>query len=109
MNTADFIQTFQKDVDMRDCVILLYRVYLRAIHTQFSSMCVCVCCVQARSLQGFWSELQWNTERTKYLDAVPNPRYRTSHIQADWEKLVSVCVYVFVCLCLCQQKNLSCI
>uniref|UniRef100_UPI0037E90EB2 gamma-secretase-activating protein n=1 Tax=Semicossyphus pulcher TaxID=241346 RepID=UPI0037E90EB2 len=44
---------------------------------------------KARSLQGFWSELQWNTERTKYLDAVPNPRYRTSHIQADWDKLRS--------------------
>ncbi|XP_028252398.1 gamma-secretase-activating protein [Parambassis ranga] len=44
---------------------------------------------KARSLQGFWSELQWNTERTKYLDAVPNPRYKTSHIQADWDKLRS--------------------
>ncbi|XP_054480207.1 gamma-secretase-activating protein [Anoplopoma fimbria] len=44
---------------------------------------------KARSLQGFWTELQWNTERTKYLDSVPNPRYRTSHIQADWEKLKS--------------------
>ncbi|XP_037318212.2 gamma-secretase-activating protein isoform X1 [Pungitius pungitius] len=44
---------------------------------------------KARSLQGFWSELQWNTERTKYLDAVPNPRYRTSTIQADWERLKS--------------------
>ncbi|KAM9334889.1 gamma-secretase-activating protein [Symphorus nematophorus] len=44
---------------------------------------------KARSLQGFWSELQWNTERTKYLDAGPNPRYRTSHIQADWDKLRS--------------------
>ncbi|KAM6896445.1 gamma-secretase-activating protein isoform 1-T1 [Lycodopsis pacificus] len=44
---------------------------------------------KARGLQGFWLELQWNTERTKYLDAVPNPRYRTSHIQADWEKLKS--------------------
>ncbi|XP_074554153.1 gamma-secretase-activating protein [Halichoeres trimaculatus] len=44
---------------------------------------------KARSLQGFWSELQWNTERTKYLDAVPNPRYKTTHIQADWDKLVS--------------------
>uniref|UniRef100_A0A3B5A9P6 Gamma-secretase activating protein n=1 Tax=Stegastes partitus TaxID=144197 RepID=A0A3B5A9P6_9TELE len=42
---------------------------------------------KARSLQGFWSELQWNTERTKYLDAVPNPRYRPSHIKADWDKL----------------------
>ncbi|XP_035536725.1 gamma-secretase-activating protein [Morone saxatilis] len=51
-------------------------------------VCVCVC-VQARSLQGFWSELQWNTERTKYLDAVPNPRYRTSHIKRDWDKLRS--------------------
>ncbi|XP_047431921.1 gamma-secretase-activating protein isoform X2 [Mugil cephalus] len=44
---------------------------------------------RARSLEGFWSELQWNTERTKYLDAVPNPRFRTSHIRADWEKLKS--------------------
>nr|XP_046235160.1 gamma-secretase-activating protein isoform X2 [Scatophagus argus] len=44
---------------------------------------------KAMSLQGFWSELQWNTERTKYLDAVPNPRYRTSRIQADWDKLRS--------------------
>ncbi|XP_040009456.1 gamma-secretase-activating protein isoform X2 [Xiphias gladius] len=39
--------------------------------------------------KGFWTELQWNTERTKYLDTVPNPRYRTSHIQADWDKLRS--------------------
>ncbi|KAG7240739.1 hypothetical protein INR49_026628, partial [Caranx melampygus] len=37
--------------------------------------------------KGFWTELQWNTERTKYLDAVPNPRYRTSHIKAEWDKL----------------------
>ncbi|XP_062300004.1 gamma-secretase-activating protein isoform X1 [Scomber scombrus] len=44
---------------------------------------------KARSLQGFWSELQWNMDRTKYLEAVPNPRYRTSHIQADWVKLKS--------------------
>nr|XP_020455316.1 gamma-secretase-activating protein isoform X2 [Monopterus albus] len=40
--------------------------------------------------KGFWTELQWNTERTKYLDAVPNPRYRTSQIKADWDKLRSV-------------------
>ncbi|XP_022605273.1 gamma-secretase-activating protein isoform X1 [Seriola dumerili] len=39
--------------------------------------------------KGFWTELQWNTERTKYLDAVPNPRYRTSQIQAEWNKLRS--------------------
>ncbi|XP_074482333.1 gamma-secretase-activating protein [Sebastes fasciatus] len=44
---------------------------------------------KARSLEGFWSELQWNTDRTKYLDDAPNPRYRTSHIQAEWEKLRS--------------------
>ncbi|KAM3587297.1 uncharacterized protein V6R79_001210 [Siganus canaliculatus] len=44
---------------------------------------------KARSLQGFWSELQWNTERTKYLEAVPNPRYRISNIQVDWNKLRS--------------------
>ncbi|XP_026182155.1 gamma-secretase-activating protein isoform X2 [Mastacembelus armatus] len=39
--------------------------------------------------KGFWTELQWNTERAKYLDAVPNPRYRPSHIQTDWDKLRS--------------------
>ncbi|CAG12089.1 unnamed protein product, partial [Tetraodon nigroviridis] len=49
-----------------------------------------VCCVsqsyilnpssKERNLQGFWSELQWNTERTKYLNAVPNPRFRTANI-----------------------------
>ncbi|XP_029902094.1 gamma-secretase-activating protein isoform X2 [Myripristis murdjan] len=44
---------------------------------------------KARGLQGFWSELQWNTEKMKYLEAVPNPRYRTSYIQADWDKLRS--------------------
>ncbi|KAM7367068.1 hypothetical protein PAMP_014993 [Pampus punctatissimus] len=44
---------------------------------------------KARSLLSFWSELQWNTDRTKYLEAVPNPRYRTCHIKADWDKLKS--------------------
>ncbi|XP_061922565.1 gamma-secretase-activating protein isoform X1 [Entelurus aequoreus] len=44
---------------------------------------------KARSLQGFWSELQWNTERTTFFHADPNPRYRTSHAQADWTKLVT--------------------
>nr|XP_061817418.1 gamma-secretase-activating protein-like isoform X3 [Nerophis lumbriciformis] len=44
---------------------------------------------KARSLQGFWSELQWNTERTTFFHADPNPRYRTSQAQADWTKLVT--------------------
>ncbi|XP_061770290.1 gamma-secretase-activating protein isoform X2 [Nerophis ophidion] len=44
---------------------------------------------KARSLQGFWSELQWNTERTRYFHADPKPRYRTWHAQADWTKLVT--------------------
>ncbi|XP_041833881.1 gamma-secretase-activating protein isoform X2 [Melanotaenia boesemani] len=44
---------------------------------------------KARGLQGFWSELHLNTERTKYLDTVPNPRYRSLHIQDDWQKLKS--------------------
>ncbi|XP_045927836.1 gamma-secretase-activating protein isoform X2 [Micropterus dolomieu] len=44
---------------------------------------------KARGLLNFWSELQWNTERAKYLDSVPNSRYRPSHIQADWDKLRS--------------------
>ncbi|PWA26125.1 hypothetical protein CCH79_00015195 [Gambusia affinis] len=44
---------------------------------------------KAARLHGFWAELQWNTERTKCLNAVSNPRYRTSHIRADWDKLRS--------------------
>ncbi|XP_068163106.1 gamma-secretase-activating protein [Antennarius striatus] len=44
---------------------------------------------KARGPQAFWSELQWNTERTRYLNAVPNPRYRPSLIQGDWDKLRS--------------------
>ncbi|XP_014826294.1 PREDICTED: gamma-secretase-activating protein isoform X1 [Poecilia mexicana] len=44
---------------------------------------------KATRLQGFWAELQWNTERTKCLNAASNPRYRTSHIRADWDKLRS--------------------
>ncbi|XP_008399195.1 gamma-secretase-activating protein isoform X2 [Poecilia reticulata] len=44
---------------------------------------------KAARLQGFWAELQWNTERTKCLNAASNPRYRTSHIRADWDKLRS--------------------
>ncbi|XP_055009629.1 gamma-secretase-activating protein isoform X1 [Boleophthalmus pectinirostris] len=43
---------------------------------------------RASILSGFWSELQWNTERTKYLEAVPNPRYRTSHVRAEWDRLL---------------------
>ncbi|CAL9683089.1 unnamed protein product [Knipowitschia caucasica] len=44
--------------------------------------------IKLSSLTGFWSELQWNTERTKYLEAVPSPRYRTSHVQVEWDKLL---------------------
>ncbi|KAK7913611.1 hypothetical protein WMY93_013822 [Mugilogobius chulae] len=43
--------------------------------------------IKASSLAGFWSELQWNTERTKYLEAVPSPRYRTSRVRAEWDRL----------------------
>ncbi|XP_027899108.1 gamma-secretase-activating protein isoform X2 [Xiphophorus couchianus] len=44
---------------------------------------------KATQLHGFWAELQWSTERTKCLNAVSNPRYRTSHIRVDWDKLRS--------------------
>ncbi|XP_037098454.1 gamma-secretase-activating protein isoform X2 [Syngnathus acus] len=44
---------------------------------------------QAKSLQGFWSELQWNTERTTYFEVDPNPRYKTSYIEAYWSKLMA--------------------
>lgn len=47
-------------------------------------MRVCVC------LKGFWAELHWNTERANYLDTVPNPRYKPAHIQADWDKQVTL-------------------
>ncbi|XP_023808254.1 gamma-secretase-activating protein isoform X2 [Oryzias latipes] len=60
----------------------------------------CVCCTngfhaepvfkgKTRGLLNFWSELQCNTERTKSLDALMHSRYRTSHIQAEWDKLKS--------------------
>ncbi|CAL8318561.1 unnamed protein product [Lota lota] len=42
---------------------------------------------KVRGVQGFWSELQWNTENMKYLEAVPHPRYRTSLQQDPWDKL----------------------
>ncbi|KAK0131350.1 Gamma-secretase-activating protein [Merluccius polli] len=42
---------------------------------------------KARGLQGFWSELQSNTEMMKDLEAVPHPRYRTSLQQGPWDKL----------------------
>lgn len=46
--------------------------------------------IKTSSLVGFWSELQWNTERTKYLEAVPNPRYRPSQVQSDWDRLLKL-------------------
>ncbi|XP_060770256.1 gamma-secretase-activating protein [Neoarius graeffei] len=42
---------------------------------------------KARSLQGYWNELQWIIERTKYFETVPNPRYRFSQIKRDRIKL----------------------
>ncbi|KAF4080960.1 hypothetical protein AMELA_G00155280 [Ameiurus melas] len=42
---------------------------------------------KARSLQGYWNELQRIIERTKYFEAVPNPRYRFSQIKSDCAKL----------------------
>ncbi|XP_064199504.1 gamma-secretase-activating protein isoform X1 [Anguilla rostrata] len=42
-----------------------------------------------RHFKGYWEELQWNMEKMKYFEAVPNPRYRTSLIQADWSRLLA--------------------
>ncbi|KAG7324197.1 hypothetical protein KOW79_012213 [Hemibagrus wyckioides] len=42
---------------------------------------------KVRSLQGYWNELQWVIERTKYFETLPNPRYRFSQIKGDWTKL----------------------
>ncbi|XP_062850410.1 gamma-secretase-activating protein isoform X2 [Trichomycterus rosablanca] len=42
---------------------------------------------KARNLQGYWQELQWVIERTKYFEAVSNPRFRCSQIKSDWTKL----------------------
>ncbi|KAG7455825.1 hypothetical protein MATL_G00245190 [Megalops atlanticus] len=44
---------------------------------------------KARNFKGYWEELQWNMEKMKYFEAVPNPRYRTSQIQADWTRLLA--------------------
>ncbi|KAL4640746.1 gamma-secretase-activating protein isoform X2 [Arapaima gigas] len=43
---------------------------------------------KAQSLQGYWEELHWNIERMKYFEAVPNPRFRTSVLQAEWKSLL---------------------
>ena len=48
--------------------------------------------LQARSLQGYWEELQWSTEKMKYFEAVPNPRYRASQNLPDWTKLLATLV-----------------
>ncbi|XP_061107516.1 gamma-secretase-activating protein [Conger conger] len=42
-----------------------------------------------RHFKGYWEELRWNMEKMKYFEAVPNPRYRTSLIQADWSRLLA--------------------
>ncbi|KAM9402698.1 gamma-secretase-activating protein isoform 5-T6 [Salvelinus alpinus] len=44
---------------------------------------------KVRSQQGFWEELQWSTEKMKYFEAVPNPRYRASQNLPDWTKLLT--------------------
>ncbi|KAJ7983470.1 hypothetical protein DPEC_G00377940, partial [Dallia pectoralis] len=43
----------------------------------------------ARSLEGYWEELQWSSEMTKYFEAVPKPRFRTSQTMSDWTKLLA--------------------
>ncbi|KAI5614930.1 gamma-secretase-activating protein isoform X2 [Silurus asotus] len=45
---------------------------------------------KGRNLQGYWNELNTIIERTKYFEAVPNPRYRFSQIKSDWTKLQAV-------------------
>ncbi|KAJ0012449.1 hypothetical protein NQD34_016783 [Periophthalmus magnuspinnatus] len=64
--------------------------------------------IKASSLVGFWSELQWNTERTKYLEAVPNPRYRTSHVQAEWDRLL-VCAPIYSTVTVIKIKMFYCL
>lgn len=32
---------------------------------------------------GYWEDLQCNSERLRYFEAVPNPRYRTTQLQQD--------------------------
>ncbi|XP_053719465.1 gamma-secretase-activating protein isoform X1 [Synchiropus splendidus] len=46
-----------------------------------------VCTVKTGGVQGFWSELQWNIERSKHLRALQNSRYQTTTIRDDWNKL----------------------
>lgn len=42
---------------------------------------------KAQNLHGYWQELRWNTESMKYFEAVPNPRFRTSAMRAEWTGL----------------------
>ncbi|XP_077450328.1 gamma-secretase-activating protein isoform X1 [Stigmatopora argus] len=44
---------------------------------------------KARSPRGFWYELQWNAERAPYFDVDPDPRYKTSHVEAHRCKIMS--------------------
>ncbi|KAK1168951.1 gamma-secretase-activating protein isoform X2 [Acipenser oxyrinchus oxyrinchus] len=44
---------------------------------------------KARNLKGYWEELHWNMETMKYLDAVPNPRYKNNLISGEWTKLLA--------------------
>ncbi|ROI15516.1 Gamma-secretase-activating protein [Anabarilius grahami] len=39
---------------------------------------------KAKSLQGYWEELQHVLDRMRYFEAVPSPRFRTTLIKEDW-------------------------
>ncbi|XP_051912085.1 gamma-secretase-activating protein isoform X2 [Hippocampus zosterae] len=73
--------------DMKDVPACLTEIPGVLCTTQLHTECVFK--GKARCLPGFWSELQWNAERTTYFEVDPEPRYRTSHVQAYWSKLMT--------------------
>ncbi|XP_051974238.1 gamma-secretase-activating protein-like [Xyrauchen texanus] len=42
---------------------------------------------KAKSLQGYWEELQHILDRVRYFEVVPSPRFRTTLIKEDWTRL----------------------
>ncbi|XP_051543843.1 gamma-secretase-activating protein isoform X1 [Myxocyprinus asiaticus] len=42
---------------------------------------------KAKSLQGYWEELQHVLDRMRYFEVVPSPRFRTTLIKEDWTRL----------------------
>lgn len=50
--------------------------------------------MKAKSLQGYWEELQQVLDRMRYFEAVPSPRFRTTLIKEDWIRFQAAMVSI---------------